>query len=416
MAQPLGTQASIHRQLDELAAFDSDPNSPGVTREVFTPAYAEANRYVSAVMTAAGLETRSDPFGNLFGRLEGSEPNAARVLTGSHIDTTLNAGRYDGTVGVLGAVEAVRTLIDSGVHPRRTIEVVCMAGEEPRFGTGCLGSRVLAGGLTRQELDAIRDRDGVSVAQALRNYGLDPDEIADARLDLTSIHAFVELHVEQGAVLEREHVPVGVVTHIAAPHDLLVVLSGEAAHAGATPMGLRRDALAGAAEVILTLERSAQQSASGTAVATIGVVRARPGAINVVPGEVSLEVDVRDRDVSGRADVVESFLAELRAIAERRRLAVEISTIAEDEPLACSELVVTAARSACERLGISYVEMVSGAYHDALVLGAHVPAGMVFVPSSGGVSHSPEEHTAPDDIDRGVAVLAQTLVELAGMT
>jgi hydantoinase/carbamoylase family amidase len=414
MPVPVGTHSNIHEQLDELAAFNSNPKAGGVTREVFTPEYLAASNYVSELMTSVGLETRSDAFGNLFGRLTGSEPERARVLTGSHIDTTLNAGRYDGTLGVLGAVEAVRALVSSGAVPRRTIEVVCLAGEEPRFGTGCLGSRALTGALSRADLDATRDRDGVTLAEALDEYGLDPDRIDDARVDVSDIHAFVELHIEQGAVLEREQVPIGVVTHITAPHDLLVRITGEAAHAGATPMGVRRDALAGAAEAVTTLERLATEAASGTAVATVGVVRVRPGAINVIPGEVALEVDIRDRDAKVRTELVDRFLAELKSIAELRGLFVDITTLARDEPIACHELVVDAARHACEGLGIPCLAMISGAYHDALVLGAQLPAGMIFVPSSAGVSHSPDEYTPPQDIERGVAVLAQTLAELAG--
>jgi hydantoinase/carbamoylase family amidase len=407
-----GPTSSIHDQFEELAAFNSDPGGGGITREVFTPEYMESVDYVAALMSAAGLEVRTDEFANLFGRLEGSERDAPYVLTGSHIDTTLNAGRYDGVLGVLGAIAAVRELVASGVAPRRSIEVVAFAGEEPRFVAGCLGSRVLTGTLARADLDNLRDRDGVSLAGALLDAGLDPDRVAAARLDPQRIHCFVELHIEQGGVLEQMGVPIGVVTHIAAPHDLLVTLRGAASHAGATPMTLRRDAFSGAAEAALELERLALASPGGTAVATIGVVRTRPGAINVIPGEVELEVDVRDRDAGTRTALVEAFTRSLEAIAARRGLELEITTIAADEPAACSEIVVGAARRACAELGVEQIEMVSGAYHDAMVMGRQVPIGMVFVPSVGGISHSPLEFTAPEDLERGVAVLARTLAEL----
>lgn len=411
---PLSVSGSrVNAQLDELAEFNSDPHSGGITREVFTPEYMAAHDYVAELMADAGLEVRTDAAGNLFGRLDGRDPSLPAVLTGSHIDTTLNAGRYDGTLGVLGGIEALRRIVTRREPPRRTLEVVCFAGEEPRFGSGCVGSRAMMGRLSRSDLDVMSDRRGITLAQALRGAGYDPDRLADARLDPATVHAFVELHIEQGSVLERRGIEVGVVTHIAAPHDLLVALTGAAAHAGATPMVDRRDALAGAAEAMLALERLARDSVSGTTVATVGVIRAVPGAINVIPGRVELAVDIRDRDLGARTGVVDAFAHALGEIAVRRGLSVEMSTISQDRPATCAPDVVSAARGACEEAGCSYIEMVSGAYHDAMILGAEVPMGMVFVPSLGGVSHAPEEYTAPEEIDRGVRVLELTLATLA---
>jgi hydantoinase/carbamoylase family amidase len=215
-------------------------------------------------------------------------------------------------------------------------------------------------------------------------------------------------------VLETAGIPIGVVTHIAAPHDLLVTVRGEAAHAGATPMTMRRDAFAGAVEAAALLERLAQQSPSQSTVATVGVVHVRPGAINVIPAEAELHVDVRDRDLAARTAVVEAFLAALDEIAGRRGLEVGVETITRDDPAICDDAVVTAVRAACDDLGQLYLDLTSGAYHDAMVIGAQVPIGMIFVPSVGGISHSPLEYTAPEDIDRGVRVLAATLHRLAG--
>jgi len=407
------TLRSIHEQLHELAAINADPAAGGITREVFTEHYAEATAYVAARMRDAGLEVRVDAFGNLFGRLDGRDRTAAAVLTGSHIDTTLNAGAYDGVLGVLGPIEAIRALREGGWAPERPVEVVAFAGEEPRFGSGCLGSRALVGSLTRAELDTMRDRDGVSVAEAMRRVGLDPDRLEDVRLDLAGVHAFVELHIEQGGVLEAAGVPLGVVTGIAAPHDLRVRITGAAAHSGATPMALRRDAFAAAAEAAVALERLALASPSGSTVATAGVVHVGPGAINVIPGYAELHVDVRDHDLGARTTVIEGFRAELRAIAQRRGVDVAVDTITQDAPAVCGAVVVDAVRRACAELGQPSRDVISGAYHDAMVLGPHVPIGMIFVPSVGGVSHSPLEFTEPDDIDRGVLVLAATLRRLA---
>jgi ureidoglycolate amidohydrolase len=410
MLRPVG---DLQAAIDRLAEFNDDPDAGGITREVFTPTYAAGLAWVAERMRDAGLETREDAFGNLWGRWTGADPAAPSVVTGSHVDTTLNAGRYDGVVGVLGAIEAVRALRDAGHAPRRSIEVIAFAGEEPRFGTGCIGSRALVGALDRADLDRLRDRDGVSLAQALAGAGLDPDRIGEAVLDPDAVHAFVELHIEQGVVLETLGEAIGVVTAIAAPHDLRLTFRGAATHAGATPMDLRRDALAGAAEAMLELERLARESGSGTTVGTVGVLRVRPGAINVVPGEVELDVDVRDSDLGAREAVVEALLAAAHEIADRRRLEVDAEDIVQDTPRTCSPLVVDAAAAACEELGLSHRRMISGAYHDALILAARVPVGMVFVPSRGGVSHHPDEYTPPEQLEDGVGVLQGVLARLS---
>ena len=288
-----------------------------------------------------------------------------------------------------------------------------MAGEEPRFGAGCIGSRAMVGAITREQLDEMHDRDGVSVAEAMRAQGLDPDRLGESLLDAENVHAFVELHIEQGAVLETSGAEIGVVERIAAPHDLRVALRGAAMHAGATPMRLRRDALAGAAEVVLELERLALASASGSTVGTVGVLRVAPGAVNIIPGEVEMDIDVRDSDLEARERVVEALRAKLEETASRRGLELTVSTLTRDEPAACSPMVIDAVRGACEELGVRHVPMISGAYHDAMVLGARVPMGMIFVPSVGGLSHHPDEYTDPEDIDRGVRVLAGALERLA---
>jgi allantoate deiminase len=410
---PTGGHPDLHAAIARLATFNADPAAGGITREVYTPQYEASLEYVAQLMRSAGLDVRVDAAGNLIGRWQGLDPAAPAVLTGSHFDTTLNAGAFDGVVGVLGAIEAVRTLREQDVAPRRSIEVVGFAGEEPRFSAGCVGSRAMAGDLTRPMLDTLVDRDGVTMAQALDGVGLDPDRIGEAVFEPAGVHAFVELHIEQGGVLEAGGEAIGVVTWIAAPQDLRVRLRGAATHAGATPMALRRDALAGAAELIVVLERLAQQSPSGTTVGTVGVIHALPGAINVVPGEVELEVDVRDSDGAARDAVVAGLLAAAEELCARRGLELEVETIARDEPAPCSELVIAAAELACAELGLSHRRMISGAYHDAMVLGSRVPIGMIFVPSAGGISHHPDEYTSPEEIDAGVDVLASVLGRLA---
>jgi hydantoinase/carbamoylase family amidase len=402
---------ALHDAIAELATYNDDPAAGGITREVFTPTYERSVEYVSALMRDAGLEVRRDAFGNLYGRLSGSDPSLPCVRTGSHVDTTLNAGAFDGVVGVLGAIAAVAGLRDRGLS--RSVEVIAFAGEEPRFGSGCIGSRAVTGELTRADLDRMVDRDGVSLASALSGAGFDPERVADAIWDPADVHAFVELHIEQGIVLESSGDQIGVVTAIAAPHDLRITLRGAATHAGATPMHLRHDALAGAAEAMAELERLAVGSPSGTTVGTVGVLRVRPGAINIVPGEVELDVDIRDSDLGARQAVVDGFVAVVGVLAAKRGLTAVVDEIVRDEPATCAPAVVEAADAACASLGLRARHMISGAYHDALILARRVPVGMLFVPSAGGISHHPDEHTDREDIDRGVAVLGEVLATLA---
>jgi hydantoinase/carbamoylase family amidase len=403
---------ALHDAIAELATYNDDPAAGGITREVFTPTYERSVEFVSGLMRDVGLDVRRDAFGNLYGRLEGTDPSLPAVRTGSHVDTTLNAGRYDGVVGVLGAIEAVGPLRDRGL--RRAVEIVAFAGEEPRFASGCIGSRAVMGELSRADLDRLVDRDGVSLAQALAGAGFDPDAIDTALWDPASVHAFVELHIEQGIVLESSGEGIGVVTAIAAPHDLRITLRGAADHAGATPMALRRDALAGAAEAMVELEQLAIGSPSGTTVGTVGVMRVRPGAINVVPGEVEFDVDVRDSDAQARQAVVDGLLAAVGELATRRGLTAVVDEIVRDEPGTCAPFILEAADAACASLGITGRHMISGAYHDALILSRRIPVGMLFVPSAGGISHHPDEYTGPEDIERGAAVLGEVLATLAG--
>lgn len=407
------TTRPIIDQFSDLAQINDDPAGGGVTREVFTPSYDRAVAYVTRLMEGAGLTVRIDTFGNLFGRLDGADETAPIVMTGSHIDTTLNAGAYDGVLGVIGAVEAIRALRDAGWQPTRSVEVVCFAGEEPRFGSGCIGSRAMTGSLTHADLTTMRDRAGASIAEAMRDVGLDPARLDEARIEMDRVLAFVELHIEQAGVLESAGISIGAVTHIAAPHDMTVRIEGFAAHAGATPMQLRRDAFAGAAELAVALERLARESPSGSTVATVGVVEVAPGAINVIPGSAVLQVDIRDHDLAARTAVVDEFLSLVGEVSRQRDLVITVDTITRDQPAACSPLVVDAVRSASDATGEPYIDLVSGAYHDAMVIGAHIPMGMIFVPSVGGISHSPLELTSADDIDRGVRVLAETLRLLA---
>jgi ureidoglycolate amidohydrolase len=403
----------LHAAIADLAAIDSVHDGGGLTREVYTPEYTQAVALVSSLMEAAGLTVHEDAAGNLFGVWTGSDPDAPAIWTGSHFDTTLNAGAYDGVLGVLGAIVAVAQLRVGGYEPRSSIAVIGVAGEEPRFGAGCIGSRAMIGALSREELDAMVDRNGVSIAAAMSSVGLDPDRVPEAEFDPATVGAFVELHIEQGAVLEQRGIGVGVVERIAAPHQLRVTFTGKARHAGSTPMSLRQDALTGAAELILAVERLARESTSGSTVGTVGTVAVAPGAVNVIPGEVSVDVDVRDVELEAREAVVVAIGQAVEEIAARRGLTADVRQMVFDRPAPCDPTIVATVREVCDELATPYLDMASGAYHDAMVLGSRVPIGMIFVPSRDGLSHHPDEFTEPAELDLGVRVLAGTLAKLA---
>jgi hydantoinase/carbamoylase family amidase len=335
------------------------------------------------------------------------------VLVGSHLDTTLNAGPLDGVYGVLAAIEAVDRLRGSGGVPGRSVEVVAITAEEPRFATGCLGSRALVGDMSADLARRLTDREGITLAEAMERLSMDPERIPDARLPEGHAGLFVELHIEQGAMLEQRGSRLGIVDAIAAPHDMRITVTGTAAHAGTTPMGLRRDAFLGAAEIALAVEAGALAS-RGRTVGTVGAVSVRPGANNIVPGNVEIEIDIRDTELDPREAVVAEVLSTAEAVCARRGLELDVKTIAQDTPVSCSGTVQKAVAEACEECGVEGHVMASGAYHDAMVLARKMPVGMLFVPSAGGVSHHPDEYTDPADLDLGVDVLAGTLRRLAG--
>ena len=403
----------LTERIAQLACISATPPDQGVTRESYTELYEEGLRLVEGWMGEAGLATRRDAAGNLFGRLGAGSPDRPCVLVGSHLDTTLNAGPLDGVYGVLGALEAVDRLRLSGTAPGRSVEVVAITAEEPRFSTGCLGSRALVGDMTAEVARRLVDRDGITLAEAMQALSMDPELLPEACLPAGYAELFVELHIEQGAVLEHEGARLGIVTAIAAPHDLRLVLTGTAAHAGTTPMTLRHDALLGAAEIALAVEAAARGGTTGRTVGTVGAVSVRPGANNIVPGHVEMEVDVRDTALREREAVVAEVRSTAAAVCRRRGLELAVETIAEDVPVVCSELVQEAVAEACGDCGIKGRAMASGAYHDALVLARTMPVGMLFVPSAGGVSHHPDEHTDPADLDLGVDVLTGALRRLA---
>ncbi|MBZ5727870.1 MAG: M20 family metallo-hydrolase [Acidobacteriia bacterium] len=405
--------ARLVEELDRLAGY-SDAPAPAVTRVVFSETDRRAREYVKGLCAAAGLAVREDAAGNTFARWAGREPSLPAVATGSHIDAIPHAGRYDGTVGVLGGLEAIRALQRAGREPRRSIELAIFSAEEPtRFGIGCFGSRLLAGALDASAGERLRDKEGRTLDQWRTAAGFAGD-LASMRLPVGHYAAFVELHIEQGPLLERAGIPLGVVTAIAAPATWRITVEGEGGHAGALLMRDRRDAFCAAAEIALAVERAALGTGVADTVGTVGVCDVFPGAVNSVPSRVRLEVDVRDIDGARRDGVLARIRQACDETAARRGVTVKAEVINADAPAECDPLVVEALARAAAVHQLPFEKMVSRAYHDSLFLARIAPTAMLFIPCRGGVSHRPDEFAAPEAIASGVLVLAEALAELAG--
>ena len=402
----------VWSELEALAAISEAP-PPIVTRVVFTPADLEGRAFVKRLCVEAGLAIREDAVGNTFARWTGTEPGLPPIATGSHIDAIPNAGRFDGTVGVLGAIEAIRALQRAGLRPRRSIELITFTAEEPtRFGIGCLGSRFMAGLLNDSSGASLKDRDGVSLDQARAAAGFS-GTLSSVRLTPGQYSAFVELHIEQGPLLEQRGNDVAVVTAIAAPASLRLWIEGEGGHAGAVLMPDRRDAFLAAAEIALAVEAAAKSTGAIDTVATVGVCEVFPGAINSIPSRVKIEIDIRDIDGPRRDAVVQKTHANIAAIAARRRVTVKTEVLNSDAPAQCDPAVVQTLIDAAQAHGLRYETLISRAYHDSLFLSRMAPTAMLFIPCRGGISHRPDEFSSPEAIARGALVLGEALRRLA---
>lgn len=403
--------ALLHRYLDELYTIGAEPGG-GCYRPLYGDAWAAACDLVHRWMKEAGLAVRRDAVGNMWGRLDGKAGGKA-VVTGSHIDTVRRGGRLDGALGIVAGLVAVRALTAAHGQPKRPLELLVVCEEEgSRFATNFWGSRAIAGAIGPDEASGVTDGDGVSLATAMRARGLDPAKIPSAARD--DLEAFVELHIEQGAVLEASggRAPLGVVSVIAGGVHLEVVVTGRADHAGTTPMDLRRDALVGAAAMIQAAQ-SIATALGRPAVATVGKLRVEPDQINVVPGRVTFTVDLRHAELGGRRALEERIRSLCATIASERGLGVEIRTLHERPPVPMDAGVRDVLARAATDAGVAPATLVSGAGHDAQVLAARCRVGMLFVPSIGGRSHCPEEATDPAHLALGTRVLARALGLLA---
>jgi N-carbamoyl-L-amino-acid hydrolase len=398
--------------IDELATF-SDYTPPEVFRLVFGGADQKARVWLKAQCRDAGLEVREDAVGNMFARWTGSRPELGAVGTGSHIDAIPHSGKYDGTVGVLGGLEAIRALQESGFQPQRSIELLLFTAEEPtRFGLGCLGSRMLSGGLDSRADEGLKDGEGVSLAELRAAAGFH-GSLDAVRLPDGYYSAFVELHIEQGPLLEKEGLAVGLVMSIAAPAALRIRVEGEGGHAGGVLMRDRKDAFCAAAEIVLAVEERALATGSSDTCGTVGKCSIYPGAVNSIPSRVEMDVDIRDTEEPRRNQVMREIEQACARVAAKRQVRISVTPINADAPATCAPHILEAIEQAAVENGLSYKRMVSRAYHDSLFMARIAPVAMVFIPCRGGVSHRPDEYSSPQEIENGVKVLAATLAKLS---
>jgi hydantoinase/carbamoylase family amidase len=403
----------IHEELEKLATF-SESENPSVTRILYTKEDLAARAYFISVCEAEGLTIRVDAIGNTFARWEGTDTSLSAVGTGSHIDAIPLSGQYDGTVGVFGGLAAIRYLKSIGFKPTRSIEILLFTAEEPtRFFIGCLGSRMLSGQLNAQDAEKLADKDGLFLNEVRTKAGFTGD-LNNVALTKDFYHAFVELHIEQGPRLEKEGLDIGIVTKIAAPSSLRVKLTGEGGHAGAVLMPIRKDAGVAGAEIMMAVERIARESASEDTVATTGIFDILPRAVNSIPKEAYLEIDLRDTNIETRNKALSDLQNEIAEICTRRNIQYTIEMVNCDPPAICDEKIVSVVESVANELHYTSKKMVSYAYHDSLFMAQLFPTTMIFIPSKGGVSHRPDEYSSPEEIEKGVMVLALTLKELAG--
>ena len=396
----------VNELLTGLAKFTA--SEEGVTRLAYSPLDKEAQGWLLKQVQDLGLSVREDAVGNVFLRREGLEVDLPPVACGSHLDTVIHGGAYDGMCGVVGALEALYMLRDTQL--KRSIEVLIFRAEESsRFGFATMGSKLLTGAATVDKLNKGGKKGDISFEEALHQWGCAPERAAEAIIAPGTYASFSELHIEQGKVLEEKGIDIGIVRNIAAPTRFKIHIQGMADHSGATPMGMRRDALVAAAKLILAVNEAAEDEKEHGTVGTVGVVEVEPGSINVVPGAVTLWVDVRGVEMASIKRTLEDIQAEAENVAVTDRVGVRIEMLTSDSPVPLDENLAVQTEGICKELSYSFLHMNSGAGHDAMHMAKIAPTTMVFIPCKGGISHNPAEYASLEDICRGIIVLGNIL-------
>lgn len=400
----------LEKNLNELNRFGA--LDKGITRLAYTQEEMLAKQYIKNLCEQEGLTVREDACGNLIARREGRYSSLPAIACGSHIDSVIEGGCFDGTIGVLGGLEVIRRFNEKNIQTDYPLELIVFACEESsRFGVATIGSKLMAGLITKEDLQDLKDQQGVLFSQALEASGYSFDEINQAKRDKEELCLFLEMHIEQGPVLENENKQIGIVTGIASPTRIHVEVFGKASHSGSTMMNMRKDALLGASEIALATEEAAQKEVDFGTVATVGVMEVKPGAMNVVPGLVDMKIDVRSISYESKQRVIHKMLDTFTQVERQRDLKVKWTFLSDEQPVQLDDEVIQTLSQTAESLDIPYLLMPSGAGHDAMNMAQICPTGLIFVPSRDGLSHHPEEFTQMEDIARGIDVLEKTILK-----
>lgn len=384
----------------------------GTCRPTMTVLEKQAFELAASWMLDAGMKTHIDNFGNLIGRLEGEDTTLPVLMLGSHLDSQPYGGRFDGVAGVLCAIEVVKTVSENNIIPKRGIEVVSFADEEGwRFNKGLFGSRGILGKLEAGELER-SDKDGITRKQALIDFGCDPTNFKASEYAPGSIHAFLELHIEQGPILDIANKPIGIVTGISGPLWLTVKLKGMAGHTGSVPMHLRKDALLGAAEIVVAVNKIASQNPANPTVGTVATMQVFPASRNIIAEEVVFTIDLRDIDLPRRKLYEQQLYAEIKTICEKNQLTNTITEDTNSEPRYCADWIKNIIKKNCEKQNIDAPELMSGPFHDALALSYACDYGMIFVRCKDGISHNPKEFASYEDLALGAEIMYDTVLEM----
>ncbi len=384
----------------------------GTCRPTMTALEKQGFELAASWMQDAGMKTHVDNFGNLIGRLEGEDTTLPVLMMGSHLDSQPYGGRFDGVAGVLCAIEVVKTISENNIKPKRSIEVISFADEEGwRFTKGLFGSRGILGKLEDGEIKRT-DKDGITREQALIDFGCDPKNFKVSEYVSGSIHAFLELHIEQGPILDITNKPIGIVTGISGPLWLTVKLKGMAGHTGSVPMPLRKDALLGAAEIVVAVNKIGSQNPANPTVATVATMQVFPASRNIIAEEVVFTIDLRDIDLARRNLYEQQLYAEIKNICDKHNLTYTITEDTNSEPRYCAEWIKNIIKKNCELQNLDAPELMSGPFHDALALSYACDFGMIFVRCKDGISHNPKELASYEDLALGAGIMYATVLEM----
>lgn len=399
------------KDINEIGALPEN----GITRLAYTREHWKANEYFIRACKEEGMSVRIDASGNVIARREGSEPHLPAVACGSHLDTVQQGGKLDGTLGVMAGIEVIRSLNEKGIVTRHPIELISFACEESsRFGVSTIGSKLMAGKLSKACLKLLKDKNGISFPDAVAEVGLDYAGMEAARRSRHELKAFFELHIEQGPVLERTDRQIGLVTGIAAAIRYEVTIEGKASHSGTTPMNMRKDALVGAAEIITGLERAVLKEQEYGTVATAGMCDVYPGAMNVVPDRVNIKLEIRGTVKESRQAVLNRLFQLFETLEASRGLKISTNLLSEEDPVLLDAYLVDFLAEQCRQMNIRYKRMKSGAGHDCMNMASICPTGLIFIPSRDGLSHHKDEFSSIDQIALGVSLLEKAILVYAG--